>query len=129
MYTVGSSESASPGVMASARATSSATNASWIPSATIIRLLELHAWPMLYMRVAHAVRAASAGSAASRTTYASEPPSSSTAFFRCCPARDPTTAPARSEPVSDTPCTRGSAMISAICSCVAKTLVLSLIHI
>ena len=123
MNTVGSSSAASPGFMASARDTSSATKASWMSAETIMRLLELQAWPMLYMRVAHAVRAASAGSSASSTMYGSDPPSSRTAFLRCWPASAPITEPARSEPVRETPATRGSAMNSAIWSCVAKTLV------
>ena len=49
----------------------------------------------------------------------SEPPSSSTTFFRLRPAISATAAPARSEPVSDTPATRGSAMMAATCSLVA----------
>ncbi|GAA1012370.1 hypothetical protein GCM10009551_098230 [Nocardiopsis tropica] len=50
----------------------------------------------------------------------SEPPSSSTHFFRFRPATSATAAPARSEPVSETAATRGSAMISAACSLVAR---------
>ena len=45
----------------------------------------------------------------------SEPPSSSTTFLRWRPATSATAAPARSEPVSETPCTRGSAMTVSIC--------------
>ncbi|CAM5742260.1 hypothetical protein SHIRM173S_00158 [Streptomyces hirsutus] len=46
----------------------------------------------------------------------SDPPSSSTTFFRWRPAISATAEPARSEPVSETPWTRGSAITSAICS-------------
>ena len=49
----------------------------------------------------------------------SEPPSSSTTFFRSRPATSATAAPARWEPVSDTPATRWSAMMAAACSLVA----------
>ena len=49
----------------------------------------------------------------------SEPPSSSTTFLRLRPAISATAAPARSEPVSETPWTRGSAMTHSICSFVA----------
>ena len=52
----------------------------------------------------------------------SEPPSSSTIFFRFCPAAAATAEPARSLPVTDTPAIRGSAIIVATCSLVAKTL-------
>ena len=41
----------------------------------------------------------------------SDPPSSSATFLRLRPAISATAAPARSEPVSETPCTRGSAII------------------
>ena len=53
---------------------------------------------------------------------ASEPPSSSTTFFRCWPASEATAVPARSLPVTETPRTRGSAMMSAACSLLAKRL-------
>ena len=46
----------------------------------------------------------------------SDPPSSSTTFLRLRPATSATAAPARSDPVTETPCTRGSAMTSADCS-------------
>ena len=54
--------------------------------------------------------------------YGSDPPSSRTTFFRLRPAVSATTVPARSEPVSDTPRSRGSAIIAATCSWVAKRL-------
>ena len=44
------------------------------------------------------------------------PPSSSTTFFRWRPAISATAAPARSEPVSETPWIRGSAITSSIWS-------------
>src|SRR6478736_1834586 len=51
----------------------------------------------------------------------SEPPISRTTFFRFRPATSATAAPARSEPVTETPRTRGSGItFSAICSWVAR---------
>ena len=61
-------------------------------------------------------------SAVSSTMNASDPPSSRTTFFRLRPAISATAEPARSLPVSETPCTRGSAMMSATWSLVAKML-------
>jgi hypothetical protein len=52
----------------------------------------------------------------------SEPPSSSTTFFRFLLATAATADPARSLPVTETPHTRGSAIMSATCSFVANTL-------
>jgi hypothetical protein len=49
----------------------------------------------------------------------SEPPSSSTIFLRLRPAISATAAPARSEPVSETPRTRGSSITVATWSLVA----------
>ncbi len=89
---------------------------------TIIRLLELQAWPTFSIRVIHAVLAAALTSTASRMMYGSDPPSSRTTFFRFRPAVSATTVPARSEPVSDTPRSRGSAIMVATCSWVAKML-------
>ena len=56
------------------------------------------------------------------TMNGSDPPSSSTTFLRLRPAISATAAPARSEPVSDTPWMAGSAIASAICSLVARML-------
>src|SRR5215475_4389030 len=75
-------------------------------SMTIIRLLELQAWPTFSIRVTQAVLAAPSTSSVSRMMYGSEPPSSRTTFFRLRPAVSATAVPARSEPVSDTPCSR-----------------------
>ena len=61
-------------------------------------------------------------SAVSSTMNASEPPSSRTTFFRFRPAISATAEPARSEPVSETPWIRGSAIMSAIWSLVANML-------
>ena len=58
-------------------------------------------------------------SSVDNTMNGSEPPSSSTTFLRFRPATSATAAPARSEPVNDTPATRGSAMIAAAWSLVA----------
>src|SRR5699024_11347542 len=68
---------------------------------TIRRLLELHACPVLYMRVSHASCAEALTSFVSSTIYGSEPPSSSTDFFRFLLACAPMVAPARSEPVRE----------------------------
>ena len=95
---------------------------SYTASATIIRLDALQACPPFSIRPAAAVLATAGRSAPSRTMNGSEPPSSSTTFFRFCPAAAATAAPARSLPVTDTPVTRGSAIMSATCSLLAKTL-------
>ena len=55
------------------------------------------------------------------STNGSEPPSSRTTFLRLRPAISATAAPARSEPVRDTPAMRGSAIISATWLTVALT--------
>ena len=57
--------------------------------------------------------AAASMSASPSTMNGSEPPSSSTTFFMCRPATSPTAEPAFSDPVTDTPWTRGSAMHAA----------------
>lgn len=73
------------------------------------------------MRASSADCTTASMSSAESTTKGSLPPSSSTTFLRLRPATSATAAPARSEPVSETPRTRGSGMtISAICSLVAK---------
>src|SRR3974377_1368985 len=71
-------------------------------SMTIIRLLELQAWPTFSIRVTQAVLAASWTLSVSRMMYGSEPPSSRTTFFRLRPAVSATNVPARPEPVRDT---------------------------
>ncbi len=83
------------------------------------RLAALHACPVFSKRPPIAASTVVSRSSELSTMNGSEPPSSSTTFFRLRPAISATAAPARSEPVSETPCTRGSAMISAICSLVA----------
>ena len=60
-------------------------------------------------------------SAPGSTMNGSDPPSSSTAFLKCRPASSPTALPARSEPVSETPCSSGLAIIVATWSVVANT--------
>ncbi len=102
--------------------TRAATKSSYTLSMTIIRLLELQAWPTFSIRVTQAVSAAVSTSGVSRMMYGSDPPSSRTTFFRLRPASAATTVPARSDPVSDTPRSRGSAIIVATCSWVAKML-------
>ena len=58
----------------------------------------------------------------SSTMNGSDPPSSRMTFFRLRPATSATAVPARSLPVTETPAMRGSAIMSAICSLLAKTL-------
>src|SRR5699024_1587672 len=60
---------------------------------TIRRLLELHACPVLYIRVSHASCAGASTSLLSTTISASEPPSSSTDCFRLLLASAPMIAP------------------------------------
>ncbi len=80
------------------------------------RLAALQAWPPFSIRPTTAASTTDGRSSVSSTRYASEPPSSSTTFLRCCPASAATAVPARSLPVTETPRTRGSAMMSATCS-------------
>ena len=86
------------------------------------RLAALQAWPAFSIRASAASLATVATSSVSSTMNASEPPSSRTTFLRLAPAIDATAVPARSLPVTETPATRGSAIISATCSLVAKRL-------
>ena len=78
-----------------------------------MRLGELHACPELDNRARPTVSTSSPTSSVSKTTSGSEPPSSSTLLVRFLPATSATAAPAPSLPVSETPWTRGSAIISA----------------
>ncbi len=95
------------------------TNSSYRSSITMKRLAALHAWPQLSTRANAAFSTVASRSSVDSRMNGSEPPSSRTTFFRCRPAISATAAPARSEPVSDTPCTMGLAMMSATCSLVA----------
>ena len=88
-------------------------------SATMKRLAALQAWPVFSKRPAMAASTVASRSSELNTMNGSDPPSSSTTFLRLRPAISATAAPARSEPVSETPCTRASAMAVAICSLVA----------
>ncbi len=88
-------------------------------SATMNRLAALHACPVFSNRPSIAAPTVVSRSSELSTMNGSDPPSSSTTFFRLRPAISATAAPARSEPVSETPCSRGSAMMSATCSLVA----------
>ena len=74
------------------------------------RLAALHDWPVLSRRASTAACTAASRSSVDSRMNGSEPPSSSATFLRLRPATSATAAPARSEPVTDTPCTRGSAM-------------------
>ena len=83
------------------------------------RLAALQAWPVFSKRPAIADSTVASRSSVLSRMNGSDPPSSRTTFLRLRPAISATAAPARSEPVSETPCTRGSAITSAICSLVA----------
>ena len=67
-------------------------------------------WPLFWLRARHATVAAVLTSASARTMKGSEPPSSSTVFFKALPAVSATSEPALSEPVRVTPAMRWSAM-------------------
>ena len=83
------------------------------------RFAALQDWPVLSSRASAAAVTASSRSSVPSRMKGSEPPISSTTFFRLRPAISATAAPARSEPVTETPCTRGSAITHSICSLVA----------
>ena len=89
-------------------------NGSYSSSITTNRLAALHDWPALSRRAFTADSTVASRSSVLSRMNGSEPPSSSTTFFRLRPAISATAAPARSEPVTDTPCTRGSAITFAI---------------
>ncbi len=85
------------------------------------RFAALHDWPVLSSRASAAYSTTSSRLSVASTMNGSEPPISSTTFFRCLPAISATAEPARSEPVTETPRTRGSGItVSAICSFVAR---------
>ena len=86
------------------------------------RLAALQACPEFSKRAPTADSTAASMSSVPSRMNGSEPPSSSTTFLRLRPAISATAAPARSEPVSETPRTRGSAITVSICSLVAKML-------
>ncbi len=83
------------------------------------RFAALQAWPLFSSRAPTASSTVASRSSVLSRMNGSEPPSSSTIFLRLRPAISATAEPARSEPVSDTARTRGSAMTSSICSFVA----------
>ncbi len=87
------------------------------------RLAALQDCPVLSSRAAIALSTTSSSFSVDSTMNGSDPPISSTTFFRCRPATSATAMPARSDPVTETPATRGSAMIVAACSLVAYTFV------
>ena len=103
----------SPVVTAAIAAVKRSTNASWMSAWTIIRLPQMHDWPLFWMRAVTAALTAAARSADGMTTNGSDPPSSRTTFLRCLPATSATAAPAPSLPVSVTAATRGSATTAA----------------
>ena len=106
----------SPGSMAWNDSVSFATKSSKRPSTTTNRFAALHAWPALSRRAAAAASTTESRSSVESRMNGSEPPSSSTTFLRLRPAISATAAPARSEPVTETPWTRGSAIAVATCS-------------
>ena len=67
------------------------------------RLAAMQAWPHTRIRAVSAAVQQSSRRASARTTNGSDPPSSMTAFLMWAPARAPTAAPARAEPVRVTP--------------------------
>ncbi len=83
------------------------------------RFAALHDWPVLSRRASAAWVATSPMSSVPRTMNGSDPPSSSTTFFRFLPAIAATAEPARSEPVTETPWTRLSPIVHSIWSLVA----------
>ena len=80
----------------------------------MMRLDEQQTCPPFQWRPNTAHFTALSRSASSSTMKASEPPSSIVDFFSALPAWAATRAPAPSEPVRATPCTRGSLMIVSI---------------
>ena len=86
------------------------------------RFAALQDWPVLSSRASVAASTTASRSSVASTMNGSEPPSSRATFFRCRPATSATAAPARSEPVTDTPWIRGSATIVAACSALTYTL-------
>ena len=76
----------------------------------------MQVWPAVIRRPLTACAIVWSRSASASTTNGSEPPSSSTLFFSAAPAAAATNAPARSEPVSVTAATRGSAISFALTS-------------
>ena len=108
-----------PCLVASTDAVNFSRNSSYSESITMNRLAALHAWPQLSTRANVACCTTASRSFVDSRMNGSQPPSSSTTFFRWRPAISATAAPARSEPVSDTPCTTGLAMIVATWSLLA----------
>ena len=106
----------SPILTASSASTSRDSNSSAIRSSTRKRLGAMHVWPALIRRPLTACAIVWSRSASASTTNGSLPPSSSTLFFSAAPAAAATNAPARSEPVSVTAATRGSAISFALTS-------------
>ena len=116
---VASAELGSPGSTAVSAAVNFSRNGSYRSSTTMNRLAALQAWPAFSSRAPTAASTAASRSSVLSRMNGSEPPSSSTTFLRLRPAISATAAPARSEPVSETPCTRGSAITISIWSLVA----------
>ena len=84
------------------------------PYYQVARFAALQDCPVLSRRPATAASTASSMLSVPSRMNGSDPPSSSTTFFRLRPAISATAAPARSEPVSETPRTRVSSMAFSI---------------
>lgn len=96
-----------------------ATKSSYNGSATMNLLPALQAWPVLLSRAPTAACTVESRSAVLSKMNGSEPPSSSTTFFRLRPAISATAAPARSDPVRDAPNTSiGNDLFYLLIGCV-----------
>ena len=89
-------------------------NSSAMSLTTMKRLAQMQAWPLFCRRAVTARGIVWSRSAEAATTKGSEPPSSSTHFFRYLPAKEATERPARSEPVTVTAAMRSSAMMGSM---------------
>ena len=106
----------SPVGTAAIAATNCSMNSSARSRTTMKRLEAMQDCPLFWMRAVTASGTVASMSAELATMNGSEPPNSSTDFFRCWPAISATERPARSEPVSVTAAMRGSAMMRGIWS-------------
>ena len=109
----------SAGTIAVIVAVTPARKSSYRSACTTNRLAALQDCPLLSIRASTAAETAPSRSSVDSRMNGSDPPSSSATFFRCRPATSATAVPARSDPVSETPATRGSPMIAAAWSLLA----------
>ena len=108
-----SGDAGSPIASAAMRSVNSAENSSYTSPWTMNRFALMHACPLFVVRAFTAISTAVVTSADGITMNASEPPSSSTAFFSTSPAAAAMARPAASEPVSVTAATRASRITSS----------------